>query len=128
MYKAEILRKRGLNYYFFFLFLTLFSDCCIPTAGTWLCPIRMVPQGGWWDMLLHTDAPHRNPPLIHPAEPSQQAFLSFPDSTWGQFKTNLLATGGGYGQGLWDRDCQARGTNAAGLVGAQSRASCPEAK
>lgn len=51
----------------FSLFLTLFSDCCVPTAGTWLCPNRMVPQGGWWAMLLHRDAPHSDTALGDPS-------------------------------------------------------------
>lgn len=71
-----------------------------------------------------------HPWVIHPAEPSQQAFLSFPASQTlhrGEFRANQVATGGGYGQGLWDKDCQAGKANA-GLVGAQARANCAEAK
>lgn len=78
-------------------------------------------------MLLHSD-----PPL---GDPSCRAFLaslllfpSLPDLTqWGIQSNSEVAVGGGHGQGLWVRDCQAGRANA-GLVGAQARVNCPEAK
>lgn len=70
------------------------------------------------------------PWVIHPAEPSQQAFFSFPASQTTRENSEQTS----WPQGVvMVRDCGTErlpgwGTNAAGLVGAQARANCPEVK